>query len=82
MPDRAWQARVQSVVNSMVQPLVADGASFRITSCDSDTKEIVIRASMSDCESCAMSDADLALLIEEAIQRNNLQASVSVVGDT
>jgi Fe-S cluster biogenesis protein NfuA len=80
--DKAWQAQVQSVVRSMVQPLVADGGSFSIESCDPATREIVIRASMSKCDGCAMSEEDLARLIEEAVKRNDPRAKVSVVSGT
>jgi hypothetical protein len=63
----------------MVQPLVADGGRFQVESCDPDTKEIVVRASMADCEACTMSEEDLARLLEEAVQRNDPSARVSVV---
>lgn len=82
MQDKAWQAQVQSVVRTMVQPLVADGGKFRIESCDSDTREIVVRASMANCASCAMSDEDLASLLEEAVQRSDPKAKVSVINGT
>jgi Fe-S cluster biogenesis protein NfuA len=63
----------------MVQPLVADGGRFQIESCDPDSKEVVVRASMADCEACAMSEEDLAQLLEEAVQRNDPEARVSVI---
>jgi hypothetical protein len=66
----------------MVQPLVADGGRFRVESCNPDTKEIVVRASMADCEACTMSGEDLARLLEEAVQRNDPNARVSVINGT
>ena len=63
----------------MVQPLAADGGRFQIESCDPDTREVVVRASMADCDACAMSEEDLARLLEEAVQRNDPQARVSVI---
>jgi Fe-S cluster biogenesis protein NfuA len=77
--DNVWRAQVQSIVRAMVQPLVADGGRFSIESCDPDSKEVVVRASLADCEACAMTEEDLARLLEEAIQRNDPQARVSVI---
>ena len=80
--DSVWRSQVESVVQSMVQPLVADGGRFRVESCDPGTKEIVVRAWMADCEACAMSEADLAQLLEEAVQRRDPEAKVSVLNGT
>jgi Fe-S cluster biogenesis protein NfuA len=77
--DSAWRAQVESIVRTMVRPLVADGGRFRVESCDPTTKQIVVRASMSDCESCTMSDEDLAQLLEEAVQRTDPDARLFVV---
>jgi Fe-S cluster biogenesis protein NfuA len=79
MQDSAWQAQVESIVRTMVQPLTRDGGRFRIESCDPTTKQIVVRASMADCEACTMSDDELARLLEEAVQRTDPQARLSVV---
>jgi Fe-S cluster biogenesis protein NfuA len=78
MQDSAWQARVESIVQTMVRPLVQDGGKFRIESCDPATREIVVRASMADCEACTMSEDDLASLLEEAVQRSDPHARVTV----
>jgi Fe-S cluster biogenesis protein NfuA len=79
MDDRAWRAHVESIVRAMVQPLVADGGRFVIETCDPSTKQIVVRASMADCEECTMSDEALAQLLEEAVQRTDPDAQLSVV---
>ena len=79
MQDSVWRAQVESVVRAMVQPLVADGGRFQIETCDPDTKEVVVRASMADCEACAMSEEDLGRLLEEALRRNDPRATVSVI---
>jgi len=70
---------VESIVRTMVQPLVMDGGRFQIESCDPTTKRIVVRASMADCEACTMSDDDLASLLTEAVQRTDPEARLSVV---
>jgi len=77
--DSAWRAQVESIVRTMLQPLVADGGRFRVESCDPTTRQIVVWASMADCESCRMSDEDLARLLEEAVQRTDPDARLSVV---
>jgi Fe-S cluster biogenesis protein NfuA len=77
--DSVWRAQVESVVRAMVQPLVADGGRFQIETCDPETKEVVVRASMANCEACTMSEEDLGRLLEEAVQRNDPQARVSVI---
>lgn len=79
MQNNAWRSQMESIVRAMVQPLVVDGGRFRIELCDPDTKKIVVHASMADCEACTMSEDDLAQLLEEAVQRNDPQAKVSVV---
>jgi Fe-S cluster biogenesis protein NfuA len=79
MQSSAWRAQVESIVRTMVQPLVMDGGRFQIESCDPTTKQIVVRASMADCDACSMSDEDLARLLEEAVQRADAEARVSVV---
>jgi hypothetical protein len=77
--DNVWRTQVESIVRAMVAPLVADGGRFHIDSCDPDSKEIVVRASLADCEACTMSEEDLARLLEEAVQRNDPDARVSVI---
>jgi Fe-S cluster biogenesis protein NfuA len=79
MQDSAWQAQVESIVRTMVQPLIADGGRFRIESCDPTTRQIVVRASMADCPSCTMNDDDLARLLEEAVRRTDPLATLTVV---
>jgi Fe-S cluster biogenesis protein NfuA len=79
--DTAWQSRVESIVRTMVQPLVADGGRFEIESCDPSTKQVVVRASFADCETCVMSDDDLARLLEEAVRRADHDTRLSVVSD-
>jgi hypothetical protein len=80
MQGEVWQSKMQSIVRSMVQPLVADGGRFEIETCDPDSKRIVVRAAMADCKECAMSEDDLSWLLEEAVQRSDPEASVSVIG--
>jgi Fe-S cluster biogenesis protein NfuA len=82
MQGKAWRSQVESIVRTMVQPLIADGGRFRIESCDPDSKEVVVRASMADCEACAMSEEDLAQLLEEAVRRTDPQTKVSVISGT
>ena len=82
MQDTAWRARVESIVRTMVQPMVVDGGRFHIETCDPTTKQIVVRASMANCEACTMSDDDLARLLEEAVQRTDPEARLSVVSGT
>jgi Fe-S cluster biogenesis protein NfuA len=77
--DNVWRSQVESIVRAMVQPLVADGGRFHIESCDPESKEVIVRASLAECEACTMSEEDLARLLEEAVQRNDPQARVSVV---
>lgn len=79
MNGNAWRAQVESIIRTMVHPLVADGGRFDVESCDPDTREIVVRSSMADCEACAMSEEDLERLLEEAVQRRDSRAKVSVV---
>jgi Fe-S cluster biogenesis protein NfuA len=81
MQEQAWRIQIESVVRAMVQPLVADGGRFRIESCDPETRQVVVRAAMADCESCAMSEDDLARLLEEAVQRQDPDAHVSVLAE-
>lgn len=76
--DRAWQRQVESVVRSMVRPLVTDGGRFEVVSCDDVTRQVVVAADMGACEACAMSDADLARLLEEAIGRSSPGVTVTV----
>lgn len=80
MQDSVWRAQVESIVRTMVQPLVMDGGRFTIESCDPAAKQIVVRASMADCEACTMTNEDLASLLEEAVQRTDPEARLSVVG--
>jgi Fe-S cluster biogenesis protein NfuA len=79
MQEDGWRAQVESIVRTMVQPLVMDGGRFQVESCDPATKQIVVRASMADCEACTMTDDDLASLLEEAVQRREPQARLTVV---
>jgi Fe-S cluster biogenesis protein NfuA len=80
MQDGAWRAQVESIVRTMVQPLVVDGGRFQIESCDPTTKQIVVQASLANCEACTMTDDDLARLLEEAVQRTDPEAKLTVVG--
>jgi Fe-S cluster biogenesis protein NfuA len=77
--SNVWRSQVESIVRAIVQPLVADGGRFRVEACDSDSKAIVVRASMAACEACAMSEEDLATLLEEAVRRSDPEARVSVI---
>jgi Fe-S cluster biogenesis protein NfuA len=77
--ERAWRTQVESIVRTMVQPLTLDGGQFRIESCDPATRQIVVWASISNCEGCAMSDDDLARLLEEAVRRRDPEARLTVV---
>jgi Fe-S cluster biogenesis protein NfuA len=74
-----WVSEVASIVNTMVRPLVADGGRFDIERCDSSTRQVVVRASMADCDACAMSNEDLSRLLTEAVQRKDPDAQVTVV---
>lgn len=78
MEADGWRVQMESIVRTMVQPLVADGGRFQIESCDPTTKEIMVRASMAECEACQMSDDDLAELLQEAVQRTDPQARVRI----
>lgn len=74
-----WVSEVSSIVTTMVRPLVVDGGRFDIEHCDSGTRQIVVRASMGDCDACAMSNEDLEQLLTEAVQRKDPEARVTVV---
>ncbi len=79
MQSNVWRSQVEAIVRAIVQPLVTDGGRFRVEACDPDSKTVVVRASMADCEACAMSEDDLARLLEEAVRRSDPEARVSVV---
>ena len=81
MQEGAWRSQVESIVRTMVQPLTLDGGRFQIELCDPASRQIIVRASMSNCQTCTMSDEDLAQLLEEAVQRTDPEVRVSVVSE-
>jgi Fe-S cluster biogenesis protein NfuA len=62
MQDSVWRAQVESIVRTMVQPLVMDGGRFRVESCDPASKQVVVQASMADCQDCTMTNEDLSVV--------------------
>jgi Fe-S cluster biogenesis protein NfuA len=67
--DRAWEARVRSVIGTLVRPLVTDGGVFAVRSCDPVARSVVVQADFGSCEACAMSEEDLASLLTEGVRR-------------
>ena len=77
--SNTWTSSISTIVQTMLRPLTVDGGQFDITGCNPETHEIVVRAAMTNCEACAMNTDDLARLLQEAVQRTDPKARVTVV---
>ena len=71
-----WEVRARALIQTLVRPLVADGGTFDVETCDPQAHRVVLRARFAECDACAMTAADLATLLSEGLHRSLDPAAV------
>jgi Fe-S cluster biogenesis protein NfuA len=67
--DDEWSSRVTQLVGTMIRPLVKDGGHYAVVATDPEAHTVTVGADPGDCDTCAMTDEDLAALLEEGARR-------------
>lgn len=65
-----WSLRASQLIRTMIQPLTKDGGHYAVIDTDPETHTVTVGADPGDCEACAMTDDDLAALLQEGAQRS------------